>query len=135
MVENSVRGVPTTFEHGRDFPRDYTHVLDVVQLTLKALDAEPQAIKDRIFYAATGEKLVTAGQVAAIVKDLISEAAIEIGPGLSEADLVEIAYRGVLDVSAGRDQLGYVPRFANIRDGLAEYIERHREYLAAGGQS
>lgn len=135
MVENSVRGVPTAFEHGRDFPRDYTHVLDVVQLTLKALDAEPQAIKDRIFYAATGEKLVTAGQVAEIVKELVPGASIEIGPGLSEADLVEIAYRGVLDVGAGRDQLGYVPRYASIRDGLAEFIERYREYLEAAQPS
>lgn len=133
MVENSVRGLPTTFEHGRDFPRDYTHVLDVVQLTLKALDVEPEGVKDRIFYAATGEKLVTAGRVAEIVKELIPGASIEIGPGLSEADMVEIAYRGVLDVSAGRQQLGYAPRFADIRAGIAQFIERYTEYLSSTG--
>ena len=130
MVENSVRGLPTRFEHGREFPRDYTHAADVAQLTLKAIDIPTDQVQDRVFYGATGQPLVTAGQVADTVKSLIAGADIEIGSGLSEGDLLEIRYRAVLDIKNAQEQLGYEPRFANIRDGVVDYIETYRRYLA-----
>jgi UDP-glucose 4-epimerase len=130
MVENSVRGLPTRFEHGREFPRDYTHAADVAQLTLKAIDIPADQVQDRVFYGATGQPLVTAGQVADTVNSLIPGADIEIGSGLSEGDLLEIRYRAVLDIKNAREQLGYEPRFANIRDGVVDYIETYRRYLA-----
>lgn len=130
MVENSVRGLPTRFEKGREFPRDYTHAADVAQLTLQAVDIPAGQVKDRVFYGATGRPLVTAGQVAEIVKEVIPGADIEIGSGLSEADLLEIRYRGVLSIQNGQEQLGYQPRFADIRAGVADYIETYQRYLA-----
>jgi nucleoside-diphosphate-sugar epimerase len=130
MVENSVRGLPTRFEHGREFPRDYTHAADVAQLVLKAIDIPADQVQDRVFYGATGQPLVTAGQVADTVKSLIAGADIEIGSGLSEGDLLEIRYRAVLDIKNAQEQLGYEPRFANIRDGVVDYIETYRRYLA-----
>jgi len=129
MVENSVRGLPTRFEKGREFPRDYTHAADVAQLTIQAVDIPADQVKDRVFYGATGQPLVTAGQVADIVKELIPEADIEIGSGLSEADLLEIRYRGILSIQNGQEQLGYQPRFADIRAGIVDYIETYRRYL------
>jgi len=81
MVENSVRGKPTRFEHGREFARDYTHVEDVAQLAQRALDAPAEAIRDRVFYGATGRPLVTAGRVAELVRELVPGADIEIGSG------------------------------------------------------
>lgn len=54
---------------------------------------------------------------------------IEIGSGLSEEDLVEIRYRGVLSIENARTQLGYEPRYADIREGIAEYIATYRRYL------
>ncbi|HWP47030.1 MAG TPA: NAD(P)-dependent oxidoreductase [Candidatus Limnocylindrales bacterium] len=135
MVENSVRGLPTRFEKGREFPRDYTHVEDVTQLAIKALEIPADKVKDRIFYAATGQPLVTAGQVAEIVKSLIPDADIQIGSGLSEADLIEIRYRGILSIQNAQEQLGYQPRFTNIRDGVAEYIQTYRRYLTETRQS
>ena len=43
---------------------------------------------------------------------------------------MEIAYRGVLDIAAGREQLGYQPRYTDIKDGIAQFLERYRAYLA-----
>lgn len=133
MVENAVNGQPTRFETGREFPRDYTHVEDVAQLTLRALDASADAIRDRIFYAATGQPLRTAGEVVQIVRSQIADADIEIGPGLSEADLLEIRYRGILSIDNAREQLGYHPRFARLEDGIAEYIATYRTYREEQG--
>ena len=130
MVENSVRGLPTRFEHGREFPRDYTHAADVAQLTVKAVDIPADQVQDRVFYGATGQPLVTAGQVADTVKALIPSADIEIGSGLSENDLLEIRYRAVLDIKNGQEQLGYEPRFADIKDGIMNYIDTYQRYLA-----
>jgi len=133
MVENTVNGVPTRFEQGREFPRDYTHVADVAQLTVAATHHAADQVQDRVFYGATGRPLVTAGQVADLVKELVSGADIEIGPGLSAADLVEIRYRGVMDITNSRQQLGYDPRYADIRAGLQEYIATYRRYLSETG--
>ncbi len=130
MVENAVQGLPTHFEKGREFPRDYTHAADVAQLAVKAADLPADQVKDRVFYGATGRPLVTAGQVAEVVKDLIPGAAIEIGSGLSENDLLEIRYRGILSIQNAQEQLGYTPQFDDIRDGVANYIELYRHYRA-----
>ena len=131
MVENSLRGEPSRFDHGRDFPRDYTHAADVAQLARRALDAPADQIHDRIVYGATGQALVTAGGVAELVRQLVPGADIEIGTGLSKDDLVEIAYRGVLDIAPARAQLGYQPRFTDLRAGLADYIDAYRRFQVA----
>src|SRR5688500_4666534 len=92
MVEDAVRGRPTRFATGREFPRDYTHVRDVAHLTLRALDVPRDRVRDRIFYAATGRPLRTAGELADIVKRVIPGADISVGPGLSDADKLEVRY-------------------------------------------
>ena len=129
MVENAVRGLPTRFAQGREFPRDYTHAADVAQLIVQAADIPATQVKDRVFFGATGRPLVTAGQVAEVVKQIIPGADIEIGSGLSADDLLEIRYRGVLSIDNARQQLGYEPRFGDIRDGVADYIDTYRRYL------
>jgi nucleoside-diphosphate-sugar epimerase len=126
MVENAVDGRPTEFRNGREFPRDYTHVSDVAQLAIRALDAETLA--DRIFYAATGQPLRTAGELAEIVRAQVPSAEITIGPGLSPTDQLEIRYRGVLSIDNARAQLGYEPKFARLEQGVEEYIAAYRAY-------
>jgi len=130
MIENSVKELPTRFETGREFPRDYTHVDDIAQLAVKAVELPPDKVQDRVFYGATGQPLITAGEVAGLVKEFIPDADIEIGTGLSEQDLIEMRYRGVLSIKNAQEQLGYKPRFANIRDGIAHYIETYRQYIS-----
>ena len=133
MVENAVRGLPTHFDRGREFPRDYTHVADVAQLAVKAVDIAANKVQDRTFYAATGRPLVTAGQLADLIKSLIPGADIEVKPGLTETDLPDVASRGIFNIQNAQEQLGYQPRFADIRDGVAEYIETFQQYVAETG--
>jgi UDP-glucose 4-epimerase len=129
MVESAVRGETVTFESGGPFPRDYTHATDLASLAVAALNAPDDA--DRIFYGATGEPLVTAGEVAQIVMELVPGSRIEIPDTLSEADQMELPYRGRLSIEANKAQLGWEPRFRKIRDGLAEYVERYRAFISS----
>jgi nucleoside-diphosphate-sugar epimerase len=129
MVEGAVRGETVTFESGGPFPRDYTHAADLASLAVAALEAPDDA--DRIFYGCTGEPLVTAGDVARLVMELVPGSRIEIPDTLSEADQMELPYRGRMSIEANRTQLGWEPRFRDIRDGLADYVERYRAFLAA----
>lgn len=129
MVEGAVRGEVVTFESGGPFPRDYTHASDVASLAVALLDAPDDA--DRVFYGATGQPLVTAAEVARIVMELVPGSEIEIPDVLTEADQMELPYRGQLSIENARRQLGWEPRFTDIRDGLADYIQRYRAFLAA----
>ena len=98
-------------------------------IAVACLDGPDDA--DRIFYGATGEPLVTAGEVARIVMELVPGSRIEIPDALSANDQIELPYRGRLSIESNRTQLGWEPRFKNIRDGLADYVERYRAFLAA----
>jgi nucleoside-diphosphate-sugar epimerase len=131
MVEGAVRGEVVRFPSGGPFPRDYTHASDVASLVVALLDAPDDV--DRIFYGATGEPLVTAGEVARIVMQLVPGARIEIPDVLSEEDQMELPYRGRLSIENARRQLGWEPRFKDLRDGLRDYIDRYRAFLAGQG--
>jgi nucleoside-diphosphate-sugar epimerase len=128
MIENSLRGLPTRFEVGRDVPRDYTYVEDVVQAVIRALDITSDKLEDRIFLVATGQKLITPGELEIVVKDLIPRADIEVGPGLTDWNKREIKYRGMININRARQQLGYEPKY-DIRAGIREFIEMYRQYI------
>jgi UDP-glucose 4-epimerase len=128
MVENSVRGLPTRIETGRNFPRDYTHVLDVTQAVTNALDRKPTG--DSIFLVATGMKLVTPGEIIPLIKQQIPGCDIEIGDKMTDWNEREIKYRGRISIRRAQEQLGYQPRF-DIRTGLVEYIDTFRRYLGS----
>ncbi len=131
MVEGAVRGEVVTFESGGPFPRDYTHAADLASLAVACLDAPDEA--DRIFYGATGEPLVTAAEVARIVMELVPGSRIEIPDTLTEADQMELPYRGRLSIDSNRAQLGWEPRFRDVRDGIADYVERYRAFVSSSG--
>jgi UDP-glucose 4-epimerase len=134
MVEAAVRGEQLKFESGREFPRDYTHVHDIAGIAAVALNAPSDRLKHRVFYAATGQKLVTAGEVADIINEFIPSAKIEMASGLSELDQLGIKFRGVHDMKPVEEQLGYKVKFTDIREGIAEYIETSSKYLESIGQ-
>jgi nucleoside-diphosphate-sugar epimerase len=131
IVENSQRGIPTRFDSGREFPRDYTHVKDVAELVRLCLEIPADRVRDRCFYGATGREPVTPARVAEIVRDLIPGADVEIGPGLTPLEEWDAATRGRFDISGAARQLGYSPRFADLRAGIADYIEDLRRYGAS----
>lgn len=130
FVEPAVRGEAVKVESGGRLPRDYTHVLDVAGLTLRVIDCPDDA--DRVFYAATGGPLVTAAEAARIVAELVPGSSIEISDEMTPDDLVEASFRGVLSIENARSQLGWSPRYASLREGIAEYISSYRAFLAAG---
>lgn len=128
LVEPAVRGENAELPSGGTLARDYTHVQDVADLTLAVLKADNDA--DKIFYAATGQPLVTAGEVAKIITELLPGAHIKVSDELSPLDKMEASFRGVLSIANAKDQLGWTPKFSSLRDGISEYISRYRQYLA-----
>src|SRR5579863_5868855 len=110
MIENSLRGQPTRFATGGDMPRDYTHVKDITQAVIKALDIPSSALTQRIFNIGSGT-MHTAAQVAATIRTIIPNADIAIGPGLSELEQNDMRARGTLDLTAAHQQLHYEPHY------------------------
>ncbi len=129
MVENAVRGEPAHFEFGGAHPRAYTHVRDIAGLVLAMLDAPDDA--DRVFYGSSGGPMTTTTEVAQIVRELVPGADVEIGEELSEAEKPVAALRAELSIENARSQLGWEPRYASIRDGIAQYVEQYRAFLAS----
>jgi nucleoside-diphosphate-sugar epimerase len=128
LVEPAVRGEPAELASGGTLPRDYTHVEDVADLTVAVLNAGDDT--DKIFYAATGEALADANDVARIVMDLIPGANISISNVSTPLDEMEASFRGILSIANAREQLGWTPKFTPLRKGIGEYISRYRDFLA-----
>jgi nucleoside-diphosphate-sugar epimerase len=131
IVEPAVMGEPVRLDRGAGMPRDYIHAKDFASLVFAVLSATEGA--DCVFYAATGEPLRTGGDVGAIVRQLVPGAVVEIGDVVTEADRKELAFRGRISIENARSQLGWAPVYDSLEAGVAEYIERFRAFLAAGG--
>lgn len=121
MVENSVRKLPTRFATGGDMRRDYTHVKDIAQAVLKALDVPASTLTQRVFNIGSGT-MHSATQVAETVRNILPEADIEIGAGLSELEQSDMRARGMLDLTAAYQQLKYEPLFS-LEAGIRDYIK------------
>src|SRR5215469_1319900 len=128
LVEPAVRGERAELASGGTLPRDYTHVEDVADLTVAVLNAGDDA--DRVFYAATGEALADANDVAKIIMDLIPGATISVSDMSTPLDDMEASFRGILSIANAREQLGWTPKFTPLRAGISDYISRYREFLA-----
>jgi UDP-glucose 4-epimerase len=131
LVEGAVRGEPQHIEFGGPHPRDYTHAMDIASLVVAVLAAPDDA--DRIFYGATGRPLVTTTEVAAIVSEVVPGADVSIGDELAEGEKTVVALRGMISIENARSQLGWEPTYGAIRDGIAQYAEHYRAFLAASG--
>lgn len=124
MVEDSVRKLPTRFTTGGNMRRDYTHVKDIAQAAIKALDVPASTLTQRIFNIGSGT-MHSATQVAETVRNILPEADIEIGAGLSELEQSDMRARGMLDLTAARQQLKYEPRYS-LEAGIRDYSEMYR---------
>jgi len=132
LVEPVVRGEPAELVSGGTLPRDYTHVQDVADLAVALLNAGDDT--DKVFYAATGQPLADANDVAKIIMDLVPGASISVSNVSTPLDDMEASFRGILSIANAREQLGWAPKFAVLREGIAEYISRYRDYLTEGDQ-
>jgi nucleoside-diphosphate-sugar epimerase len=106
-------------------------VADLASLVLAILQGPEEA--ERVYYAATGEALRTASDVCAIVRELVPGAMVEIGDDWTEVDRAELIIRGRYSIENARTGLGWQPRFADLRDGIADYVEKYRAFVAGGG--
>ncbi len=131
LLEGALRGERVRLPYGRGVPRDYTHVQDIAGIAAAALTVPASRLRHRVFYAASGmNPLVTAGEVAAIVRQMVPGADVDIGP--ENTPLIErydLKFRGVLDVKPVEEQLGYRIRYRDLRAGMEEYAETYRRYL------
>jgi nucleoside-diphosphate-sugar epimerase len=132
IVEPAVLGQPVHLPTGGPVPRDYVNVVDLARLVEAVLGASEDS--DRIFYAATGQPLRTGADVGAIVRDLVPGADVQIGDAWTDVDRAELPFRGEISIDNSREQLGWSPMFANLRDGIADYVDRLRAFLADGGE-
>ena len=128
LVEPAVRGEPAELPSGGTLPRDYTHVQDVADLTVAVLNAG--GLTDKVFYAATGQALADANDVAKIIMELIPGANISVSNISTPLDEMEASFRGILSIANAREQLGWTPKFTPLREGISEYISRYRDFLA-----
>jgi nucleoside-diphosphate-sugar epimerase len=129
FVEPAARGEKVRVPSGGRLPRDYTHVQDVASLTVRVLECDEGA--DRIFYAATGRPLITAAQAARLVAELLPGSSIEVSDVMTPDDEVEASFRGVISIANAESQLGWTPRYASLRDGVRQYIDAYRSFLAS----
>jgi UDP-glucose 4-epimerase len=129
MVEGAARGEAQHIPSGGAHPRDYTHARDVASLVQAVLAAPDDA--DRVFYAATGRPLVLGSEVAGIVQEFVPEVEISIGEGLADGEEAVVALRGRLSIENARQQLGWEPTYGDVRDGIAQYLEHYRGFLAS----
>jgi nucleoside-diphosphate-sugar epimerase len=130
LVEPAVRGEPAELVSGGTLPRDYTHVEDVADLTVAVVNAGDDT--DTVFYAATGQPLADANDVARVIMDLIPGSSISISNVSTPLDDMEASFRGILSIANAREQLDWTPRFADLREGIAEYVSRYRDFLTEG---
>lgn len=126
MVEATVDGEAVAFESGADMPRDYTYVVDVARATVAALFAPGERLAQRVFNVATGS-LTRAGKLAEIVRGVLPDARIEIGPGLNDYERSDARMRGALSIAAAGEQLAWRPGF-DLAEGVADYAARYRVY-------
>jgi nucleoside-diphosphate-sugar epimerase len=126
MIENSLQAKPTKFTTGGTLCRDYTYVMDSVNALLCALEADDTKLAQRVYLTTSGE-LYSGSDIARVVSEIIPNAQIEIGSGLSDYEKKDAARRGVLDISAAKEELGYVPRF-KLREAIKDYIQMFKKW-------
>lgn len=129
MVENAVRGVPTRFATGGPMRRDYTHVLDCCAGILRALEAPRLGAGEQRVLNVSAGRAHTASEVAAMVRQVIPGADIEIGDRLTPLEAENVKMRAPLDIRAAKRVLGWSPQWT-LEDGIREYAQRFRTYLA-----
>jgi UDP-glucose 4-epimerase len=125
IIDAALEHRPLRLAAGADHPCHPIHVEDVARAVLAAL-AAPNPTSGT--YDITGGERVTLGHVAALVRDRVPGADIELGPGaLSGPDR-----QGPVAITAADRELGYRPRWGLAR-GIDDYCTwRESSGLAEG---
>jgi UDP-glucose 4-epimerase len=123
MVDAAVEGRALHLPTGADFRVDHTYIEDAVQGILLCLDKRTHRFDAYHIASGTAPSLA---DIAAILRELVPGADIQVGPGeYSFVPGLQPVRKGALDVTRARQELGYLPRF-DIRAGLAATIGARR---------
>lgn len=125
FIDAALEGRSFHMTEGADTAVDFTHMCDVVQGILRALDhsQHPHAIYN------VGSGVTTSFQaVVDIVKELVPGADISVASGPYHfPGGVQMPKKGLLDNTRARETFGYEPKFPDMHGGLANYIQQVRE--------
>jgi UDP-glucose 4-epimerase len=125
FIDAALEGRSFHMTEGAETVVDFTHMYDVVQGILRALDhpKHPHHVYN------VGSGVATSFQeVVDIVKELVPGADISTAPGPYHfPGGVQMPKKGALDNTRARETFGYEPEFPDIRRGLENYIEQVRQ--------
>ncbi len=118
IIESAMAGAPVRIPQGGEQRDDMMYVADVAEGIVLA------TLKDRPKYSVynigtgVGHTLV---EFAEVVKKVVPNADIEIGPGLDFYQM-GVNYYAVFDITRAREDLGYAPQF-DLEAGVRNYVE------------
>lgn len=128
IIEAPLAGRPFRLAKGGDQKDDFIYNKDAALGIYLACTAGNLA--HRVFNIGTGVG-VTLREMAAVVREYLPGAEIEIGPGLNYFDS-QASYYSVYDLSRARAELGYEPQY-DLRRGIGDYIETVKKLQARKG--
>lgn len=118
-----LRGDPVTIFGDGEQSRDFTHVDNVVESNLLAIDAPD--VSGKVFNVACG-RMVTLNELAAALQELIGgNSKVRYEP----ERLGEVKH-SLADIALARAKLGYEP-VVDLHEGLSRTIEHYREQITA----
>ena len=119
FIDAALEGRSFHMPEGAETVVDFTHMNDVVQGILLALDHPKHP--HEVYNIASGE-VTSFQEVVDIVKELVPGADISVASGPYHfPGGVRMPKKGALDVSRAREELGYEPQY-DMRKGLEEYV-------------
>lgn len=114
ILRAAVLGRPLVLERGADQVVQLVYVGDVVEAVMRAIGVSSH---QETVYHVTGGTQVTLGEVVALVKQLLDDVNITIGPG-------DLGYdrQGLFSLARAQEELGYQPS-VDLTQGIVEYLE------------
>jgi len=115
MLRAALDGEPYALAEGGDQLVEYIHVEDAADAGIAAATVESLG---QDVYNITGDRQVSIAQAADVVRALVPDARIEIGPG----PIPTLDRQGRQDITAAGRDLGYRPRWS-LEDGVRAYAD------------
>ena len=115
MLRAALDGEPYALAEGGDQLVEYIHVEDAADAGIAAATVESLG---QDVYNITGDRQVSIAQAADVVRALVPDARIEIGPGR----IPTLDRQGRQDITAAGRDLGYRPRWS-LEDGVRAYAD------------
>jgi UDP-glucose 4-epimerase len=119
ILKAVLAGRPVELEQGADHRFNFVHVLDAAEAVVLAAEGGSHQLSA---YNISGPESLLLDEAVSLIRTLVPEAAIRVGPGHASLDR-----QGPWDISAAKRDLGYEPRWTLAR-GLADYVNWLREH-------